>query len=139
MSNFQLPLTSGDIPTGNQATDTRGDVMLVKQVNLTFDSRNISRTLPPDAKMHRSLVINRQAVSGSGFTSGINVRVGTTANPNRYGQVAVSAIGTYQITLSAACVSAGGQIVIDATAQATAADWEEFGADVQIAYFSKSI
>lgn len=137
MTNFQAPLTGGGLPTGNQATDPRGDVLLVKQETLDFSTKTKGRTLPDNAKISRCTVVLRRAVSG--IAAGLNVRIGTTANPNKYGLIAVSAVNTYTMTLSAACVSADGQIVFDATAQASAAETYDFAADVQLSYFVKSI
>lgn len=143
MTDFQLPLRSGSPRTGNDVSDDRGDVMLVKQVSLNVSARSVSRTLPPNAKIHRGLVLVNQAVSSSGLSNGgVDVRVGTTANPNKYGSIRVSGVATYEMALSAACISADGQIVIDVTAVGTAADWgtsRDFAADVHLVYFAKSL
>lgn len=142
MTTFALPLRGGN-NTGNPVNDTLGDAVFAKNVAVNVSARTVPRTMPDETKIHRGLVLVKQAVSSSGIAAGgVDIRVGTTASPDKYGTVRVSAVGTYNLALSAACISAGGNIVFDCTVPGTAADWgtsRDFAAEIQLTYFVKSI
>lgn len=139
MTTFKgAPVQIGD-NTGAPSTDTRGFVPVYKEVSISASGKIQTRALPPgDNSLVRAVVLVDVAVTGSAtFAAGINIRLGDSTNVNKFGSVAVSAVGSYTVTLSAACISAGTELIIDATAQSTAADLFGFNSRVYVEYISK--
>lgn len=137
MTTFKGPLTVGTA-TGEVATDTQGYTVLCKSAGVSANGRSFTRLLEPgDNEIISYTVTVVVPVSGSGLAAGVNIRLGDSTSSSKFGTVSVSASGSYTGTLRGASTSAGTELIVDATAQGSAADWEELNARVHIRYVSR--
>lgn len=135
MTTFLQPVYVG-LQTGTLETDTSGFVNVSREVQVSAGSRTKARTLPPNTSIIRIQGVVVSAVAG--IAAGVTLRVGTTANSTFYGAVGVSAEGVYDLVLTKRTLENPQQIVIDATAQASAADWSALKATVRVTFGSRS-
>lgn len=149
-TTFSGPLRTGQ-NTGAPSTTTIGTLPATQACTVSVNARKGVIVVPDDVQFDRITAYVTQVVSGSSMAAGVNIRVGVSAREAKYATIPVSAMGVYEASrVPANCsaiawmaaVSAGlgdtAIITIDATAQASAADWEEFEAVVQVSYIQRS-
>lgn len=138
MTNFTSPvyLTGPGGDTGNITTDTRGYVPVSKAFAVSAANRTVTRTLPPNTNIQAITYVVASAVAG--IAAGVTVRAGTAASPALYGTVSVSAEGVYTMTLTKQVINDPTTVIIDATAQASAADWTTLKGLARITYGTRA-
>lgn len=133
MTTFNGPLYVGKNTTGNLQTSPIGYVAESTDVTAVSAAvRTATVVLPDNALVHTIQVVITSAVAG--IAAGVSIRAGTAASPSLYGIVGVSAEGIYNLVLTKQILTMPTTFVIDATAQASAADLTAFKASPRVSY-----
>jgi len=135
MTTFKQPVFVGD-NSGNITTATRGYVTVIKEVDVSAGNRTVTRTLADNSGINRIQVVVASAVAG--IAAGVTLRAGTVASPDLYGTIGVSAEGVYDMVLTKQIINNPTTVIIDATAQASAANWTALKTQTRIIYGSRS-
>lgn len=129
---------------GIPSQNTLANVVQMQECTVEFGALKNQFQFPPNSYPTEMTVLVTVPVSGSGMTNGVNVRFGISADATRYGTVPVSAAGNVRMTAVSGAAWAGGFgtadyniVAIDATAQGSAADLEEFKGLARISYIIK--
>jgi hypothetical protein len=138
MTTFTQPVYIGQ-NTGAPSTDTRGFVQVIKEVaGVSAGSRSVTApTLPDNSTVTMIQGVVTSAVAG--IAAAVTLRAGTAASPTRYGSISVSAEGVYTIPLTKyVLIDNPSAIVLEVTAQASAADLTAVKVSPRIIYGSRS-
>lgn len=133
MTTFNAPLYVGKNTTGSLLTSPLGYCTVSTEVAaVSAGSRSVTVILPDNSLTHTVQVVVVSAVAG--IAAGVSIRAGTAASPSLYGIVGVSAEGVYNLTMTKQILTYPSSFVIDATAQASAADLSAFKTAIRVAY-----
>ena len=142
-TQFSGPIRTGK-NTGIPGQDTVGTLTAWQQATVAAGAMKNQLQFPADCQPLDFVVYVR---GSAGQVPGVNVRLGTSADPTQYASIPVSATGIYptlRANVSApAMVSGFGMgdfniLAIDATAQASAAALVGFDAVVGVWYTQRS-
>jgi hypothetical protein len=132
MTTFKGPLQLG-VNTGAPTTDTRGFVPVYKVFALSAAAKTVTQTMEA---ANNTIMLGTVYVLASveGSAKSATIRVGDSTDSDKFGQINVSGRKFYSVALSAACVSAGTELIVDATAAVSGASFSTFDAKVYIGY-----
>lgn len=121
MTTFNTPLFTGT-DTGVPTTATKNPVVCCFTQDVSAAGKTAQRRIPEGSRIINQNVIIMTSVGG--IAAGVNIRTGSTAGANDLATCAVSAGGGNKFsTLTTAAATSVANVFFDATAQASAGDW----------------
>jgi len=125
MTKFTAPLKVGS--TGSGLNGTEGLVETIYE--MTVSANGLSRTIQLDTNNNAILtpLTFITETSAEGIAAGIDLLLGDSVDQDKFAVAVVSGLGSVDMTVSAvSLVSAGSEIILEATAQASGADLTAF-------------
>lgn len=109
MTTFKHPLIVGDAPTGNPAANNQGFVTLTQRIEVSAGDAGNFIVVPPNSRL---LPIGRFQVTTpiTGSALAVLAVIGKSEGANEYGQIIVSASGSYTVAYREAISSVAGTI-----------------------------
>lgn len=136
MTTFNAPVYIGKNTTGDPLTSPIGFCVVSTYIASVSAGRLSSTVVVPENSVVTG--IQMYVVSAvAGIAAGVTVRAGTAASPSLYGTISVSAEKSYSIVLTKQVLTNPTSIIIDATAQASAADLTGFKTVMRVTYGTK--